>query len=431
MLVISPDVVGKAMAGGGIRSYEFARALAPHADVVLAGLGSADASELDVPVVAYDPASPAALREHIESADVVVGQPQWPTVAGWLRGSCALVVVDLYVPELFEVLAGWAGRQGAGRRLVATLVVDRLGEALRVGHRFLCATDRQRDLWLGAMAGEGVLGRRTGGAWLDELMVKVPFGAPDALATRAPGGRIAQRFPGVAGGDVVLWNGGLWSWLDPRTAILAVDRLRRRLPDVKLVFMGAAGHRHAARATAEAQALARELGLDGRAVFFNDAWVPYEERVNWLLDADCAVSAHLDHVETRFAFRTRLLDCFWAGLPVVCTEGDDLAERVARDDLGGTVAAGDVDGMAAALGRVLERGRAPYAPRLAAAARDYAWDNVTAPLVDVVMSDARPPRLGEGVPGHRAAAGRAAAYRAARATLNKLGLSGWPGGRAT
>jgi len=195
--------------------------------------------------------------------------------------------------------------------------------------------------------------------------------------------------------------------------------------------MGAAGHRHAARATAEAQALARELGLDGRAVFFNDAWVPYEERVNWLLDADCAVSAHLDHVETRFAFRTRLLDCFWAGLPVVCTEGDDLAERVARDDLGGTVAAGDVDGMAAALGRVLERGRAPYAPGLAAAARDYAWANVTAPLVDVVMSDARPPRLGEGVPGHRAAAGRAAAYRAARATLNRVGLSGWPGGRAT
>src|SRR5262249_28644569 len=98
-------------------------------------------------------------------------------------------------------------------------------------------------------------------------------------------------------------------------------------------------------------------------------WVPYEERVNWLLDADCAVSAHLDHVETRFAFRTRLLDCFWAGLPVVCTEGDDLAERVARDDLGGTVAAGDVDGMAAAPGRGAGPGAGARARPLRAATR--------------------------------------------------------------
>ena len=37
----------------------------------------------------------------------------------------------------------------------------------------------------------------------------------------------------------------------------------------------------------------------------------------YLLDADLAVSAHFDDIETRFAFRTRLLDCLWAGLPVV------------------------------------------------------------------------------------------------------------------
>ena len=31
----------------------------------------------------------------------------------------------------------------------------------------------------------------------------------------------------------------------------------------------------------QAVALARELGLDGRSVFFNRDWVPYDERLRW------------------------------------------------------------------------------------------------------------------------------------------------------
>jgi hypothetical protein len=34
------------------------------------------------------------------------------------------------------------------------------------------------------------------------------------------------------------------------------------------------------------------------------------------------VSAHPAHLETRFAFRTRMLDYLWAGLPIVSTEGE-------------------------------------------------------------------------------------------------------------
>ena len=54
-------------------------------------------------------------------------------------------------------------------------------------------------------------------------------------------------------------------------------------------------------------------------VFFNDGWVPYAERGAWLAEADIGVSAHFDDIETRFAFRTRLLDYLWAGLPIVTT----------------------------------------------------------------------------------------------------------------
>src|SRR6185436_9947916 len=68
--------------------------------------------------------------------------------------------------------------------------------------------------------------------------------------------------------------------------------------------------------------LATELGINGSVVFFNEAWVPYERRGDYLLEADLGVSTHFQHVETTFSFRTRILDYLWAGLPIVSTRGD-------------------------------------------------------------------------------------------------------------
>ena len=140
-----------------------------------------------------------------------------------------------------------------------------------------------------------------------------------------------------------------------------------------------ANHPAAAKSTKAARELAGELGLLGSVVHFHEGWVPYAERGAWLTQADCAISAHADHLETRFAYRTRLLDCFWAGLPVVCTSGDDLAERVAREGLGAVAPPGDADALAAALEGVLERGRDAYAPSLRAAAERQTWERVAEP----------------------------------------------------
>ncbi len=82
-----------------------------------------------------------------------------------------------------------------------------------------------------------------------------------------------------------------------------------------------------------AQRRSEELGVLNRNVFFND-WVPYGERQNYLLEADVGVSLHLDHVETRFSFRTRVLDYIWVGLPMVLSAGDALSDLVARQELG-------------------------------------------------------------------------------------------------
>ncbi len=38
----------------------------------------------------------------------------------------------------------------------------------------------------------------------------------------------------------------------------------------------------------KAQALAADLGVLNKSVFFSEKWIPYEQRVNYLLEADAA-----------------------------------------------------------------------------------------------------------------------------------------------
>lgn len=429
VLFISPDAVGERMRGMGIRYTELARSLAGHADVVVATGDEAGGAPPDgVRVTAYAPHAPAALRPEIARADVIVAPPQWPVVTSWMRRSDARLVFDLYTPETLETLELFADRGAALRRLMVALTVDRLEDALRSGDHFMCAGEAQRDLYVGAL----LAARRLSPAVYDRdpslrsLLDVVSFGVSSVPPRDAAPDGLRAALPQVGADDeVVLWNGGLWSWFDAPTAIRAAALLAERRPGVRLVFMGT-GEGPAGRAAAhEARALAARLGL-AETVLFNDTWVPYEQRSGWLLHANCAVAAARDHLEAHFAFRTRVLDCFWARLPVVCTHGDELARRIARDDLGAVVGVGDPAALADGLETVLARGRAAYAAGLEQAAADHAWRLVTEPLRRWVTDPPSPgaPRAGGTLrrPGHAA---RQATYRVARRALQTSGMT-WP-----
>jgi hypothetical protein len=89
-------------------------------------------------------------------------------------------------------------------------------------------------------------------------------------------------------------------------------------------------------------------------VFFNDAWVPYAERQNFLLEANVGVSTHANTLETEFSFRTRILDYLWAELPILSTTGDYLSEMVDRQQLGITVAPRNVPQLKEAIVRLAD-----------------------------------------------------------------------------
>jgi len=415
VLVISEDPVGEEMGGNAIRAFELAKVLAQHAEVKLAAPSSA-AAQTELPQVPLDADEPQRLVSELRDVDVVLTLPQGPGRSAQLRRSNARVVYDLYDPKPLQMFEAMAGKRPAERAYWARIALDHTLEALLAGDFLICAGDRQRDLWLGALLAAGQISPSLyeTDPTLRCLLDVVPFGIPPEPPAPFAGNGPRERFAGLEqDAEIVLWNGGLWDWLDPVAAVQAVALIVERRPRVRLVFMGAAPSDPAqARAASAAHRLAAERGLLDRVVFFNDRRVPYPERSDWLLAATCAISLHTEHLETRFSFRTRLLDCFWAGLPIVCTAGDELADLVERAGLGASVPAGRPELLAERLLGVIERGRSSYEPALAEVAGRYRWTTAAAPLVAWMRAGA-PPRPSAGIYA-RSAGGRRARAGATR-----------------
>lgn len=391
VVVITGDPIGQRMAGPAIRAWNIARLLAREHDVRLLSLTRAVASGESFEVGVLSPSRPDAAAVHEEWADILVVQGHALELFPAIETTSKLLVVDIYDPMHLEQLE-------QGRKHSISVWNDQISDStvalnrqLAVGDFFLCASERQRHFWLGQLAALGRINAFTYSRdpELASLLAVVPFGMPsdDPKAT-APA--IRGVVPGIGADDkVVIWGGGIYDWFDPETLIRAIAVLAERRPDVKLFFMGI---KHPnpdvpeMEIVARTRALADRLGLTGGHVFFNEAWVPYEQRQNYLLEADLGVSTHFQHVETTFSFRTRILDYLWAGLPIVSTAGDSFADLIQREDLGAVVAERDVEGLARAIESLLyDDKRAAVARKNVKRARQlFTWERVLAPLLQYV-----------------------------------------------
>src|SRR4051794_35355270 len=171
------DRVGAEMGGMGIRAVELARALAPHAETSIVAAAT-DGADLGVPVSTFEPHDPHALEDAVRGADLIVAQPQWPTAMRVLAGSGAQLVFDLYDPEVFGTLEHFADRPSVLRRTRAAFAQARLDHPLRTGDRLIGGSERQRDLFRGAMLARG---RLPGAAYRHDpsfraVLETVPFG---------------------------------------------------------------------------------------------------------------------------------------------------------------------------------------------------------------------------------------------------------------
>lgn len=393
ILVVTGEPLADRMAGPAIRAWEIAKALAGEHEVRLVSTAGARRRSEDF---AVEYAAGTGLREPIAWADVVVFQGFLLETAPGLKASNKIVVADVYDPMHLEQLEQARDLGAQGRADAVRVTTHALNEQLRRADFLLCASDKQRDFWLGQLAGQGRVSPAVydENQSLDNLLAVVPFGIEDAPPVQRRHA-IKGTVPGIGPDDkVVLWGGGIYNWFDPLTLVRAVDRLKDRHPEVRLYFLGLKHPNPGVPAMAMAwqtQELADELGLTGRHVFFNEGWVPYDERADYLLDADVGVSTHFQHVETEFSFRTRILDYLWASLPVVATDGDTFGRLIRDHGLGRVVPEQDVDALEAALEEMLFDGEAAASARAAVRemAASYTWTRVLQPLVEFCRTPRR------------------------------------------
>lgn len=296
------------------------------------------------------------------------------------------LAVDLYDPYLFTVLVQYQNTgmaQDASFRLMHR-VLERHMTACDFS---ICASERQRDYWIGRFCAQG---RITPELYafdksLRKLIDVVPFGLPDGAPVRSGKGA-KGNIEGIGEDDkLLIWGGGIWDWFDPITVIRAVGKAKSKVNNIRLFFMGMKSPNPqvpmmdmAVKARDEAE----RLGLLNSSVFFQEKWTPYEERVNYLLDADIGVSAHFDLPETRFSFRTRLLDYLFASLPILTTGGDQLADMIEAHKAGHALPYSDVDAWEEAIVRLLTDGAAEKTAREGSkelAAR-FVWSKAAEPL---------------------------------------------------
>ncbi len=402
VLVVTEGRIGRQMSGVGIRYLELARALAGEHDVTVAHTGPV---ELTIPGVRQLHWSVDDGREVLRAASAA----QAILVHGYVLhklprlAQCeGLLVVDLYCPFLFENLEIHRDRGVPLREREAIHDNDLavLNDQLLAGDYFLTATEAQRDWLLGALTALGRLRpitcppRSSPGSFV----AVVPFGSARRAAGE-PGPRdpvMRGVWPGIEPDDVILlWGGGIWSWLDPLTPLRAMARVARERSDVKFVFLST---RTAQQVVAmpilgEVFHLVEQSEELQRVVVFNSGYIDYERRAAYFAEADVGICAHAESLETHFAFRTRIWDYLSAGLPVLTTAGDHFGRLVEEQRLGRVLPFGDVEAWVEAILALADAETREGCRRRILESPSPGWSEATAELREVIRRGPGPSPL--------------------------------------
>jgi glycosyltransferase involved in cell wall biosynthesis len=400
IMVLCHAVVGTRMASPGIRSTNLARVLSqqlPDAHVTLS-VPSTTPNDLDPSTVPYEFVTwtDKTLVSLAKKQDIIVSPSRFPLkILPFVRDK--KLVLDLYTPFFTEWMEMTKYRPGERHRR-AWMEMKRKDLIMQLAYAdaVLCSNERQRDLLVGIMGTCGLITPRAydENPTLERLVKIAPMGMRATPPVKGPPLLRGGRFPGIGPDDfVMIWNGTIVEWYDLELLIRALHRIVQRHPNVKLFFMGTE-HPDSygseklrglgAGATRTAMALSEELGLLDKNVIFNFDWASNEETEQFLLESDLSVCTYWDSLETRYSFRVRYLDCLWASLPMVMTRGDIFAEMVDDQGLGLTVGEGDLDGLTAALERMVSdhEFRDGCRRNISQMRDEFTWERTLEPLVE-------------------------------------------------
>lgn len=374
VLLFCLDQLSASMAGPAIRYWELAKALSLHHQVTLSTIFPV---EIKSPDFAIASTTKISLKELIKNHDVIIVQEVSLQLAYHAKRLNKSIILDHYDPMPLEILEYMKHESMPYQKKLHQRALDRSNFSLKMADRVICASPVQRTLWTGFMAALGLINPET---YANLKMEIAPFGL-NSTAPKKQGPGLREKFHFRETDFVMIWGGGIWNWFDPLTLIRALHSISKTRSDVKLVFMGTKHPNPGIpkmKMTKDAIELANELGLYNRAVFFNEGWIPYDQRQNFLMDADLGVSMHYDNLETTFSFRTRLLDYLWADLPIVSTKGDFFADLIEKEKLGICVESENIAELEKAILRMVEnpQERALFKQNIQRVKPQFYWEKI-------------------------------------------------------
>lgn len=383
LLIISHDVIGKKLAGPGMRFLEMARALSEDIDVTLAVPTDTDIAMPDVKIVRYWENRPNSLQVLVENNDIALISGYMVEKFPFIQNTKTRLVVDYYDPFVLENLHYYFDEPIENQVNLTHHAIHITNILARIGDFFICGNERQRDYWMGVLTSNARTNPQNfiHDPSLRSLIDVVSIGFP---------GREPHHYPLIRGinpqvpkdAKIVLWGGGIWNWLDPLTLIKAWKKVLEHYPNARLIFLGT---RHPNpdvphhEMVDKAEALAESIGEKDKTILFFE-WLSYEDREALLCEADVGVTLHPVHVETRYSMRTRVLDYFWAKLPTLMTEGDITSEWIKEYNLGVVVPEFDEEAVSAGLIQLLDKPKDFWKENFNPLWEELQWERVVEPL---------------------------------------------------
>lgn len=265
VVLLSQDVIGKKMAGAGIRYFELAKTLSKKHDVILLTPNEPDLTA-SFPIERY---AFHRFRKLLPYVKVILSQRLSPTLGMLTKLYRTAFILDAYDPEPFEYLelSKSDSLYAQTRRLRRCL--HRLKFGFQLADGMICANEKQKDLWLGFVMGRYGL---TPEMYSNSSFIQVvPFGM-SSTPPKASGPSLRKQYRIPDHGKLLLWGGGIWDWFDPLTLIKACNLLNKKRKDIYLCFLGI---QHpsptvpAMQMTQQAIDLSKEYDLFEKNIFFS------------------------------------------------------------------------------------------------------------------------------------------------------------------
>ncbi|MEA2059222.1 MAG: glycosyltransferase [Thermodesulfobacteriota bacterium] len=251
-----------------------------------------------------------------------------------------MIPEDIKIPIVMDLLAPWLLEADFQDNSGMEIEIRDYLTCLSRADFFLCCTMRQKAFhtaWLFA----------AGFPFKDIPLGVVPISADPNVPPRSfpPAGSEATGSP-----VVFLYGGVLWPWRSPEQWLTALLEILAREQNGRLQLIGG---KYPLDPTGEEYSLNLPSGPEYDAVMEKLDLLPYDRMEDVFLQADIGIELSSGNIEREMSFSFRVIEYLRCGLPVICNDFLEIADKIKLYDAGWVLDRSDEAGLEILVKKIL------------------------------------------------------------------------------